>query len=445
MAFFIKKTLLQFVSAVSHGLYFCVGLVAGVFAATIAKAAGAADRLLLRHVLGPFYKALWRAKRKIKELSGVEGASDTASFAYILVLFLLVVIIVFLSWTNVIRAGFLSDEDTNNRLLIFSIDSGDFGEEDLVLETSEATDSVTASESYLGNEPILDYANVAAGIPIDCDECQEPPTAMGDTAFVPPALSLVESKDGKKVRRQLEEYVVQKGDVIASLAKKFSINVNTLMWANNLSSWSVLKIGQKLIIPPTDGLLHKLAKGDSLDKIAQKYKVDKSQILAYNDINEGDTLSVGKQLVIPGAKKQTVVAPYPYTPPQVILIPPTVVGSWGLVWPASTKRITQTYKYRHSAIDIGAPMGSPIYAIFDGVVEYSGWGTGYGRQVILNHGNGMRTRYGHASKLLVVKGQSVAKGQTIALVGSSGWSTGPHLHFELYWNGRKVNPLQYLR
>jgi murein DD-endopeptidase MepM/ murein hydrolase activator NlpD len=442
MPFYIKKTLFQFLSAVLSGLRFCGGLILGFFSSFL-QSVKDADYFILKNILAPFYKLIWRSKRKVREMSGTgEVGGGFALFAYCSILVLFVVVGTFLSWTSVINAG-VSDEILEKKPLVFAIASEGGGEEELILEKQGDGGTITNSPvSYLNEVPVLASSDVSAGIPIDCDNCEEVSTTLDESTLLPPNMALVESKDGSKIRREIEEYIVLKGDNLASIAKEFALNVNTLLWANNLYSWSTLKVGQKLIIPPIDGVLHTILKGESLDKIAKQYKIDKTQILAYNDVDEEQVLTVGTYLLIPGAKKQTVVTP---SAPKVVLIPSKIVGSLGLVWPASTKRITQYYSWRHQAIDIGAPMGTPIYAISDGVIEYSGWGTGYGWEIIINHGNGMRTRYAHASKLLVQKGMHVEKGQVIALIGSTGWSTGPHLHFELYYNNQRVNPLQYLK
>jgi murein DD-endopeptidase MepM/ murein hydrolase activator NlpD len=108
-------------------------------------------------------------------------------------------------------------------------------------------------------------------------------------------------------------------------------------------------------------------------------------------------------------------------------------------------RITQYFSWSHHAVDIANHVGTPIYAADAGVVETEGWGRGYGNQIVIDHGGGKKTRYGHLSKFYVSKGQEVEKGETIAAMGSTGNSTGPHLHFEVMINGTKYNPLNYVR
>ena len=120
-------------------------------------------------------------------------------------------------------------------------------------------------------------------------------------------------------------------------------------------------------------------------------------------------------------------------------------SSGKLLWPSPSKRITQYFHWRHPAIDVGLRSGSRIVASEAGTVIYSGWGKGYGYQVLIDHGNGFKTRYAHNSRLYVKRGSRVSRGQTIALSGNTGWSTGPHLHYEVYVNGVRRNPLLYVR
>ena len=114
-------------------------------------------------------------------------------------------------------------------------------------------------------------------------------------------------------------------------------------------------------------------------------------------------------------------------------------------WPTVGHRITQYYSWRHTGLDIANKTGTPLYASEGGTVDYSGWSNGYGYNVLINHGGGKKTRYAHASKLYVKKGDVVSKGEAIAAMGSTGWSTGPHIHFEVIINGVKKNPLNYIK
>ena len=114
-------------------------------------------------------------------------------------------------------------------------------------------------------------------------------------------------------------------------------------------------------------------------------------------------------------------------------------------WPTVGHRITQYYSWRHRAVDIANKTGTSIYAADAGTINVVGWGKGYGNQIVINHGGGKKTRYAHLSKFYVKRGQKVGKGETIAAMGSTGWSTGPHVHFEVIINGKKYNPLNYTK
>jgi murein DD-endopeptidase MepM/ murein hydrolase activator NlpD len=114
-------------------------------------------------------------------------------------------------------------------------------------------------------------------------------------------------------------------------------------------------------------------------------------------------------------------------------------------WPTVGHRISQYYSWRHLGLDVANKTGTPIYSSDAGTIEFAGWSTGYGNNIIVDHGGGKKTRYAHLSKFYVEKGDSAEKGEAIGEMGSTGWSTGPHLHFEVIINGRKYNPLNYIK
>jgi murein DD-endopeptidase MepM/ murein hydrolase activator NlpD len=170
------------------------------------------------------------------------------------------------------------------------------------------------------------------------------------------------------------------------------------------------------------------------------------------DVND---IKIGQKVIIPGGK---LIVPYVSKPNLVQKNVPTVspisklflppaqgILSSGMLWPTSARIITQYFSWRHMGLDIAGPKGTPLYAADDGEVVLSGWSTGYGYNVLVDHGNGTRTRYAHNSKLYVEKGDQVVKGQTIAAMGSTGWSTGSHIHFEVIVSGVKKNPLAYVK
>ena len=258
-------------------------------------------------------------------------------------------------------------------------------------------------------------------------------------------------------QRAITYYTVKIGDTLSGVAKAFGVTVNTIAWQNNLSAKAMLRPGDKLVILPVSGVLYKVRPGDSLSKIAQQYKVEAAAIISYNNL-AGDRVIIGQSLVIPGgqppasAASQVAAASSKLTPKvqQVFSnVKNTVkanLGTGGMTWPTVGHRITQYYSLRHNGVDIGNKVGTPIYAADGGKVEVaaSGWNGGYGNTILLNHGK-LKTRYGHLSRLYVRAGQTVVKGQVIGEMGSTGRSTGPHLHFEVLSGKVRYNPLNYIR
>ena len=238
------------------------------------------------------------------------------------------------------------------------------------------------------------------------------------------------------------------------------MTVNTILWANNLTWNSTIKPGAKLVILPSSGVDYEIKKGDNLNSVAKKYQADLDKILAYNELSSVSDIRAGDLIFIPeGIKPTQVVSSYkaptvankPKNNPADVfsneVVPPAsdLSANTKLLWPVLSHRITQYFSWRHTGLDVGDKVGNPIYASEDGKIERSGWSTGYGYNVIINHGNGLETLYGHASKLLVKTGDTVSRGQVIALIGSTGWSTGPHLHMEVRVNGVRKNPISYIK
>ena len=260
----------------------------------------------------------------------------------------------------------------------------------------------------------------------------------------------------KRRREWLVTYVVQPGDSVWKIAQKFGLKPETIEWANGLElNPDLLRVGQTLIIPPVDGVVHVVEAGETLAGIARKYKVKPEDIVAYkpNGLSSvEDPLPEKKVLVIPGGEKPDVAPTVRmYSGP----IPKgAAVGTGNFGWP-TTGRITARFGQivcspllgcrPHMGIDIANVPGVPVVAADSGYVVFAGWDrTGYGNLVIINHGNGFVTFYAHMRDIFVRKGQNVAKGQRIGSIGASGNTTGPHLHFELRQRGRQRNPLGFL-
>ncbi len=273
---------------------------------------------------------------------------------------------------------------------------------------------------------------------------------QGD-ALSRPGLAAIEIDS--KTRNEVIEYIIEAGDTVTSIARKFGLNVNTILWENDLGARSLIRPGGKLRILPSDGVIHSVARNETLSKISSDYSVSSDNIIISNRLDPDETLKVGQKLFIPGGKK--VVAPVTvagrtYSGTTITQAPapsaPQAVYTGGrLLWPTVGNRITQYYSWRHRGLDVANRTGTPLYAAESGTVERSGWNTGYGYNVVINHGGGLKTLYAHASVLRVRAGDWVNRGDIIADMGSTGWSTGPHLHFEVILNGVKQNPLNYLR
>lgn len=244
-------------------------------------------------------------------------------------------------------------------------------------------------------------------------------------------------------------YTVQEGDTIAGIAEKYSVTTDTILWSNGISSNDIIRAGDHLTILPISGVLHTVASGDTLLAIARQYDVDALAIAKYNRLADTHSLSIGEKLIIPGGE---ITAPR-QVPPIIGRDTRIADGSDGptpepvqstgdgLVWPTTTKHIAQYFRWGHTGIDIDNRSRPAIYAALDGTVEFAGWLGAYGNLVIVSHGNGLQTYYAHLGKFYVGEGESVDKGQAIAQMGSTGRSTGPHLHFEVRRHGTPINPL----
>ncbi|MCX6780561.1 MAG: M23 family metallopeptidase [Candidatus Magasanikbacteria bacterium] len=292
-----------------------------------------------------------------------------------------------------------------------------------------------------------------------------------------------------KQTQPIQRYAVQRGDTLARIAKKFNLKIATLLWANNLVANSVLRPGDTITVPSVDGVVYAVKSGGTVKNIATVFKVDAKIIAAANNVSVNTSLKKGQLIVVPGAQPLTLpkpvatpspapepapvpdeapqvadatpadqpaassdqsdvptdVEPPPQTTTEVIKRPPLAPGE-KLLWPTRNHSVTQYFSAGHPGDDINGDYTDPVYAADDGTVVFSGWNNGgYGNMILIDHGNGMQTRYGHNSKVFVHVGQQVSRGETISMVGTTGRSTGTHLHFEVIIGGRHVNPLKYIR
>ena len=259
--------------------------------------------------------------------------------------------------------------------------------------------------------------------------------ALFSVTISPQALAVLIGSDFEidHLRKEVKEYIIQQGDTLSSIANRFDVSLNTILWANNLTKKSLIKPGQKLIILPVSGIIHNVRKGDTLGGIAQKYKADVDEIIVFNEISREGDIYIGDILIVPNGKM-----PLALTRPDRNQIP---LAATYFILPA-TGRISQGL-HLYNAIDIANHCGSPIYAVAQGKVlrvkftlsrSPSVYG-GAGNHLTILHPNGVVSFYGHLLHSYVKTGDEVSQGQIIARMGGepgtpgAGRTTGCHLHF----------------
>jgi len=230
--------------------------------------------------------------------------------------------------------------------------------------------------------------------------------------------------------REVTSYIVRKGDVPETIAAAFNINSDTLLWANGLHDGDIIKPGQELIVLPINGVRVKVGAKDTIDTLAKKYSGDKMEIIAFNDLPLEGTVKVGEYLIIPDGEMPAAATPR-YSVPSSKYAQTTVPAGW-LIWP--TTGYDWGRIHGQNGVDIANACGTAVYAAATGRVIISdgvGYNGGYGKYIKIQHPNGVVTLYAHSSRLLVNTGDEVGQGQLIMLMGTTGRSTGCHLHFEV--------------
>ncbi len=256
---------------------------------------------------------------------------------------------------------------------------------------------------------------------------------VDDSALEPEAgpLGTIKEFDKLPASDKISLYVVRKGDTLSQVAKMFDVTVNTIIWANDLRKATDIKEGQLLVILPITGVRHTVEKGETLQGLAKKYHGDLEEIVQFNDLAPGATLAVGDVIIIPDGEVDT--------PPSTTGSAPRVIRGGGPSYAGYYERpirggVRTQGLHGYNGVDLATAAGQPIYAAAAGRViisKSSGWNGGYGNYVVIEHGNKTQTLYAHNTSNLVSVGQMVVQGQVIGYVGSTGKSTGPHVHFEI--------------
>ncbi len=318
-----------------------------------------------------------------------------------------------------------------------------------------AADSLVAQEQFIRLPLVPQTVLASTGAPTA--------PAPGGTAPV----ANVALAANQQVRPQIIDYTVQPGDTLGGIAQRFGVTTTSITMSNTIPNVNNIQPGTRLAIPPLrQAAVHTVRAGETLSGIAQRYSVTQAAITGFagNNLPNADSLRIGERLVIPGAQPPAVVAA-PTRPatgttaattttaagtrtttaaPPVTGQGQAVVPGVGFVWPTRGPIFTYFSGY-HPGIDISPPFGTPLYATQGGtVVAQQRLGYGYGWYMDIDHGNGYMSRYAHMSSFAVGLGSVVRQGQHIGNVGSTGNSTGPHVHFEIYRNGVAINPLSVL-
>lgn len=373
---------------------------------------------------------------------------NSSLYAHFAIEFLVLLVLGFTIAANINLRLAVAKSQTLNRSLFFSTLKNHPQLNIRLVETYESVNLKLAGSAPLDEKQVLAASTKNKE---ESSQVSAPLPTLSGTALLKPNPA---SSSGLPMKRDTEVYTVRGGDTVARIASAFGVSPETIKTANNLSS-DLIKPEQTLVIPPMSGILHTVQKGETISSIAKKYGLpDPELILEFNEIEIEDFIVAGDEIFIPNGVK--VAPPTPARRQYLAdlqredikqVVPPSNyrAGLSGFVWPMpGAARISQQFWRRHLAIDIPGSHYN-IVAAADGVVVLSGWQRGYGYTIVVDHGNGYRTRYAHASKLLVGAGAHVSQGQTIMLSGSTGRSSGPHLHFEILKNGAHINPLSVVR
>lgn len=454
------------------------------------------SRLLVRGLLLPLYKLVVMLQIRLGRLFVSARGFFFFLFTNRYVFHVVLVIISAATLASQLKVKNATAYEAGQGSLLYALVTN--GKEDMV-EEPVRPELIAKNTHYLGAGTI----EAVPSIDYDYEDTEQLPdmTVPGSIAIIPgtgeePGIPSETPTTPAAPRKKIETYAVRSGDTVTSIAHKFGVTVGTIISANDLSKNGALHIGDSLKIPAVTGVVHVVTRGDTIDRIARLYKADATVIRETNELTPKSTLTIGTELLIPGGIEPEIAIPVavktPSTPvatkpPKITINNKTVtlkpdvpiariknkavdvyqeivndgsdtrakpadvdatapVSTKQLLWPTNHHIITQYYGWKHTGVDLDGDYTDPIYASADGVVTTVGWNNGgYGLQIIIDHPNGIRTRYAHSSKVFVTQGQQVKRGEVIAMIGTTGRSTGTHLHYEVYVNGVRKNPLTYTK
>jgi LysM repeat protein len=298
--------------------------------------------------------------------------------------------------------------------------------------TTKNSQTVKLLEAHLNSNPTIAVGKTLAMV----DNSALVPNSADGEAFL---------DAGASGTGEISVYIVREGDTLDAIAKMFNVSKNTIIWANSLKG-STVAVGQELVILPVSGVKHTVVKGDTVSSIAKKYSADASDILSYNNLPANAALTVGQVVIVPdgelgsaaassGSSNSSGTCKYTASNYEKLLVNPCKYPSYPGYYAKPIPGAPKTQElHGYNGIDFGAKTGTTIGAAANGTVivaKSGGYNGGYGSYVVVSHPNGTQTLYAHMSNVYVTVGQSVSQGQQIGAVGSTGKSTGPHLHFEI--------------
>lgn len=327
-----------------------------------------------------------------------------------------------------------------------------FGIQKMTKMTENAGDKVTAPETVAMLASVVNDNMGADAYEQINNQSAETKMALSGNAIA--KLASVETTSSSKAKSKYTKYIVKNGDTLWSIARDFGITTDSIKWSNGIADENMVKPGQTLNIPSVTGIVHRVAAGETIEGIASKYKTSTNLIISQNDLY-GENITVGMEIIVPDG---VIEAPPPPPAPKVQTPKVAAANSGGGRY-GSSSAIGRTGSFRFPtivgpmgyyngyhwwAIDVPNSIGTPIYAADSGRIAEAkyGYNGGYGNTILIDHGDGFQTRYAHMSTLLILGGY-VQKGQVIGYMGSTGRSTGSHLHFEISINGAKQNPMKY--